>query len=255
MADRGHPHSPRNTQNNAARCGLCKPRYNRLSAISQRTLLLLFILVSSLALGGLILWFSPFNEIGGNQLAHDIGSELSDLGLAGVLLVLLGGMLATAIGIPRQLIALICGFGFGFAAGLPLAIAACSLGALTTFLASRHLARNWVRRRFPAVANTLTRVAADDAFLKIVIIRFLPIGTNMLTNLAAGTTEMRLHVFLLASMLGFLPQTGIFVLIGHGLKVRSTDQLLLAGLLTIIALILSAWLYRKHRAGLQLEQP
>ncbi|MEM6986552.1 MAG: VTT domain-containing protein [Pseudomonadota bacterium] len=206
--------------------------------------------MTSLALGGLILWFSPLNNIDSNQLADDLGKQLSALDNAGLVLTLLGGTLATAVGIPRQLIALICGFGFGLAVGLPLAITACSLGAITTFLASRHLARDWVARRFPKIADTLTRFAADDAFLKILIIRFLPIGTNMLTNLAAGTTHIKARTFFLASMLGFLPQTSIFVLIGNGLKVRSTDQLLLAGVLTVIALILSAWLYRKHRASL-----
>ncbi|MEM9602423.1 MAG: VTT domain-containing protein [Pseudomonadota bacterium] len=164
--------------------------------------------------------------------------------------MLLGGTLATAVGVPRQLIALISGFGFGLAVGLPLAIAACSLGAITTFLVSRHLARAWVQRRFPKIADALTRFAAEDTFLKILIIRFLPVGTNMLTNLAAGTTHIRARTFFLASLLGFLPQTSIFVLIGNGLKVRSTDQLILAGVLTVIALILSAWLYRKHRASL-----
>ena len=70
----------------------------------------------------------------------------------------------------------------------------------------------------------------------------------MPTNLAAGATQTPMRIFAAATLLGFIPQTAVFVLIGRGLQVDATSRWLLTGVLTLIALVICVHIYRRHLA-------
>lgn len=182
-----------------------------------------------------------------------IGHWVRAHGLIGVAAFIAAGAAAAAVGVPRQLVSLIAGISFGLLPAMLMAVLSTAAGALITFNVSRHLARPLVRARFPAAVAKLEQLAHDQPFLKIVVIRFLPLGTNMLTNLAAGATQMPARVFGAATLLGFIPQTAVFVLIGRGLQVDARSQWLLTGVLSLIAGVICLHLYRRYRA--QRQQP
>lgn len=186
-------------------------------------------------------WFE--NRFDAESLAKWVESR----GPLGVVAFALAGALLTGIGLPRQLVALCAGYGFSVANGLLLAIFSVSCGAMLTFCFARYVARPWVRKRFPDATQKVDRFTYDQPFLKIVTIRFAPVGTNMLTNLAAGTTSLPAPVFFTASAIGFLPQTLIFVLIGNGLAIDSNQRLAAALVLAVISLFLCAVIYRRAR--------
>ncbi|GGK62507.1 TVP38/TMEM64 family protein [Amphritea balenae] len=163
-----------------------------------------------------------------------------------VMFVALGAMTAS-LGLPRQLVALIAGYSFGLLHGVLLAISSISLGALLTFWFARFIARPWVLQRYPEAISKVDDFTEQQPFLKILTIRFLPLGTNMLTNLAAGTTSLSAGVFFSASFLGFLPQTAIFVLGGHGFNMGSTGQLLFAAGLLLLSALFCLVIYHKHK--------
>jgi uncharacterized membrane protein YdjX (TVP38/TMEM64 family) len=208
-------------------------------------------LITVVACGGLILLAfagSPSELLGRFIDPQLIGRWVAEHGLFGIASFLAAGALAAAVGVPRQLVSLVAGISFPLAPAMLMALASTATGALLTFSASRYLARPLVRRRFPKAVAQLDALAHDQPFLKIVVIRFLPLGTNMLTNLAAGATTMPMRVFGTATLLGFIPQTAVFVLIGRGLQVDAKSQWLLTGVLTLIALVICVHLYRRHRA-------
>jgi len=177
--------------------------------------------------------------------AEAVGQWIDSKGLSGVLAFAIGGALLTSIGLPRQLVALCAGYALSVLAGAALAIISVSCGALLTFTFSRYFARPWVQRNYPNATQKVDAFVGDQAFLKIVTIRFAPIGTNMLTNLAAGTTALPASVFFIASAIGFLPQTLVFVLIGNGLAINSQQQVLAAIILGIVSLLLCWLIYRR----------
>ena len=183
-----------------------------------------------------------------------IGRWVAAHGVVGIASFLAAGALAASFGVPRQLVSLVAGISFSLLPAMLMALASTAAGALLTFTASRYLARPWVRRRFPNAVAQIDALAHDQPFLKIVVIRFLPLGTNMLTNLAAGATNMPMRVFGAATLLGFIPQTAVFVLIGRGLQVDAKSQWLLTGVLTLIALVICVHLYQRHRAQKQASQ-
>ena len=80
-----------------------------------------------------------------------------------------------------------------------------------------------------------------------IIIRLLPIGSNLITNIAAGITRVRQEPFFIGSFIGYLPQMIIFSLIGSGIEVLSIWKISTSIVLFIISSILSAYLYREYQ--------
>ena len=183
-------------------------------------------------------------------LAREWGARLQAQGLSGVLIVWLIGMLATAVGLPRQLLAFIAGFAYGAAAGLILSLSAAVAGCALTCLVANRLLGSWVRARYPRQVDAIRQFLRDDLFLKVLFLRLQPLGTNLLTNLSAGLLAVPLPTFLLASAVGYVPQMLVFVLLGSGIRVGSDAQLWTSAALLVSSLTLGWVLYRRYRRSL-----
>lgn len=85
--------------------------------------------------------------------------------------------------------------------------------------------------------------------LSVVMIRFLPVGNNLLTNLAAGVAAVPAGRFILGSAVGFLPQTVVFVLLGSGIRVDPAQRIGLSVALFLASATLGVAVYRRSRAG------
>jgi len=180
------------------------------------------------------------------------GEALQSAGVAGVLSFVLAGAAATSIGLPRQLLAFIAGLAFGVFEGLLLSLLAAIAGCCITVLVSRRFLAASVATRFPRFIAMLQRVVRKDVFIKILILRLQPLGTNLMTNVCIGLTDARIGTFLMASAVGYVPQMLVFTLLGSGVRVGSTIQLFLSSALLCISLLLGVYLYRKHRAEFQI---
>ena len=206
----------------------------------------LYIVTAITLLGvAIILLMSSSQWLEDKVDAEAVSAWIDSKGVLGVIGLVVGGALLTGIGLPRQLVALCAGYGFDLFVGSALAIVTVSFGALLTFTFSRYFARPWVKRKYPEATQKVDTFIHDQPFLKIVTIRFAPIGTNMLTNLAAGTTALPASVFLTASAIGFLPQTLVFVLIGNGLAINSHQRVLAAVVLAFVSILLCWIIYKR----------
>ncbi|MEE9320220.1 MAG: VTT domain-containing protein [Granulosicoccus sp.] len=198
-----------------------------------------FVLVMLLAL---VLIYPP-----GSWLPLRVwGRQLESAGVAGMLAFAFAGMLATSVGLPRQLLAFVAGLAYGAGIGLVLSLFAALAGCTLTLLISRKWLQRIIRRHFSSVIDTLEKLIQRDAFLKILVLRIQPLGTNLLTNLCAGLTSIRISVFLLASAVGYIPQMFVFSLTGAGVRVGSNAQLMVSAVLFVLSLVLGGMLYRRH---------
>ena len=198
------------------------------------------LLLAAVVIGGVLL---------GRHVPLDaLGARLEGTGLAGAIAFLAGGVLATAVGLPRQGLAFVAGLAWGTSAGLALSLAAAIGGCALTLEASRRWLHARVRERHPGFVDALARLVRRDAFAKIVALRLQPLGTNLLTNLCAGLTPMPRGRFLAASLVGYVPQMLVFALLGSGVRVGSGLQLLTSGLLLLLSLAIGLLLYRRHLA-------
>jgi uncharacterized membrane protein YdjX (TVP38/TMEM64 family) len=174
-----------------------------------------------------------------------LGDFLTQHPLLGPVALFLFGTMFTALGGPRQLIAALFGFAFGATIGTMLGVLATSLGAALCFLVARDLIGDRLQGRFPARLLRLSSRLQAQTFWATLSIRLLPVGSNLLTNLLAGLLKVRPLPFLLASGIGYLPQTLIFALAGSGLGRANEAELLLSALLGLLSVLIAAVVLRR----------
>ena len=160
---------------------------------------------------------------------------------------------AMAIGVPRQIAALCAGFLFGASYGIVIATISAVLGCILTLLVARKLLAGIVKRHYPHPLAKVSQFFSHNTFLKALIIRLLPAGSNFLTNVLAGTARSPIKPYVLGSALGFIPQMTIFSLMGAGLQVGGQQQLIISLLLLVIALLLGGYLYKENQNTLKLS--
>lgn len=169
-------------------------------------------------------------------------------GVRGQAVFVLAGAALCAVGMPRQVVAFAGGYAFGVAAGTGLALVAQLLGCAADFTWARLLARDWAQRRVGGRLARFDRFLAAHPFGSTLSLRLLPIGNNFILNLAAGVSAVAAAPFLAATLLGYLPQTVIFALLGGGVQVAHGMQVGIAVVLFALSLAGGLLLLRRTRA-------
>ncbi len=173
----------------------------------------------------------------------------------GPLAYVLLGATACAAGVPRQAVAYAGGLAWGFWPGAALGLLAEVLGCAAALFWSRLIARRWAARRLQRrAAGRLARLdafLARNPFTATLTLRLLPVGSNMVLNLAAGISAVPAVPFLAASALGYVPQTVVFALLGGGVRVEHGLQVALAAALFALSLLLGAALLRRGRVPVE----
>lgn len=189
-----------------------------------------------------------------NALTPDwVETHIMGQGLAGELLFVGLAALATGIGLPRQVVSGLAGYAFGLALGSALALVGTVAGCIGAFYYARLLARGPVQRKFSGRVRKLDDFLHDNTFSMTLLIRMLPVGSNVATNLAAGVSSVRAAPFFGGSALGYAPQTVIFALLGSGVAVDPMLRISLSVVLFVASGVLGVYLYRHFRHGKSLD--
>jgi uncharacterized membrane protein YdjX (TVP38/TMEM64 family) len=222
------------------------------AAHKGRALAKLALLVAGLLAGGVLL--RAFGAVPGTDW---VDRYVRDEGAWGEVAFVALAALGTAAGLPRQVPAFLAGYAFGAALGTVLALIGQLLGCVLAFGWSRLIARAWAERRlvgrFGHRLRPLRDGLASSPFSATLALRLFPIGSNLALNLLAGMAGLPLLPFLLASALGYLPQTIVFALLGKGVRVDGSWQLGMAAVLLAVSVALGLRLLRQHRIGRALE--
>ena len=158
---------------------------------------------------------------------------------------------AALVLLPDSLLTIAAGAIFGLAKGLLLVSIGSMLGAAAAFFLGRSFARNWVRRRterWPKF-RALDRAISRHGFWVVFLTRLSPIIPYGLLNYTYGITTVRVRDYLLASWIGMLPASLLYVyagtaaatlaavISGRAPMARDDDVLLWLGLVATIAVI------------------
>lgn len=218
--------------------------------MNVRVLVKGLLLILSLALLG---YLFNSSDLGGSLNEAWIDARVRGHGVEGGMMFLLMGALFTAIGLPRQVIAFLGGYAFNVALGTLLGALAALLGCALSFGYARFFGKGLVRARLGERARRFDRFIQEHPFSMTVLIRLLPVGSNVLTNLAAGVSSVRPTHFLAGTLLGYLPQTLVFALVGSGVHIAPITKLSLAIALFLVSGALGVYLYQRFRRGLGLD--
>ena len=201
-------------------------------------------LILSLALMG---YLFKLTDLGNSINETWINEHIKRHGMQGVLLFLIVGGLFTAIGLPRQIIAFLGGYAFSVLLGTLLGALAALLGGMLTFAYARLFGRGLLQTRLGERAQRFDAFVGQHPFSMTLLLRLLPVGSNVLINLAAGISSIRPLAFFSGTFIGYLPQTLVFALVGSGVHVAPAIKLGGAIALFVVSGALGVYLYRRHR--------
>jgi uncharacterized membrane protein YdjX (TVP38/TMEM64 family) len=139
--------------------------------------------------------------------------------LGAVLLALLY-VPACMLFVPGSLLTLGAGFAFGVMWGTIAVSAGSLLGATAAFLTGRTLVRGWIEQRVAKNVRfaAIDRAVAENGFKIVLLTRLSPVVPFNLLNYAYGLTQVRLRDYVLASWIGMLPGTMMYVYLGSAVK-------------------------------------
>lgn len=177
-----------------------------------------------------------------------VASYIQSHGVTGLIGITLAGALFTGVGAPRQLLAFVLGFALGGLQGTFLSTLAAAVGASGCFFTARWLLQTSLTQRFGQRMRQFDELFRQQTLLKVVMVRLLPVGSNLATNLVAGSSKIRFAPFLVGSTLGYLPQMLVFALAGTGIGHANQYQIMLSATLFVVASLIGAYLYHRTKS-------
>src|ERR1051325_8248707 len=132
-------------------------------------------------------------------------------------------IVATVLFVPGSVLTLGAGAVFGVALGSVYVSISATLGATAAFLVGRYLARDAIARKIEKNEKfaTIDRAVADEGWKIVLLTRLSPVFPFTLLNYAFGLTRVKLSHYVLASWLGMIPGTVMYVYLGSLVNVRS----------------------------------
>jgi len=123
-------------------------------------------------------------------------------------------------------------------------VAAATVGATIVFLAARYIFADAARKRLGALGEKINAGFTENAFNYMLFLRLVPAFPFFLVNLAPAFTSIPLRTFVLATFIGIIPGTFVFVNLGETLGridslqgLVSWETLIAFALLGVIALV------------------
>ncbi len=181
---------------------------------------------------------------------------ISDLGPWGPVFFIVFYILATLLFLPGLIPTMAAGVLFGVIQGTLLVSISSISGATLAFLIGRYLARDWIagkiqgNQKFEAIDVAV----AQEGWKIVGLTRLSPIFPFNLLNYAFGLTQVSLKDYFLASWIGMLPGTVMYVYIGSlagdlatlgsGDRARTPAEWALYGVGLIATVVLTLYITR-----------
>lgn len=149
-------------------------------------------------------------------LLRDGLAAVEQLGAWGPVLFVVIYVLACVLFLPGSVLTLGAGAVFGVGWGSVYVSLASTLGATASFLVGRYFARRWVARKIAgnAMFAAIDHAVAAEGWKIVGLTRLSPVFPFTLLNYAFGVTRVSLRDYVLASWVGMMPGTVMYVYLG-----------------------------------------
>jgi len=140
-------------------------------------------------------------------------------------------VVATVLFIPGSVLTLGAGAVFGVLWGSVYVSIAATLGATAAFLVGRYLARDAIARRIAGNARfaAIDRAVAEEGWKIVGLTRLSPVFPFTLLNYAFGLTSVSLRHYVVASWIGMMPGTVMYVYLGSLARAAAGERTRTAG--------------------------
>jgi uncharacterized membrane protein YdjX (TVP38/TMEM64 family) len=204
----------------------------------------LALLVAIIAGAAVVLRATPFGEYFDRERLLDALSAVRSSVWAPLVYVV-GYAAATAVALPGSVLTIVGGAVFGFGWGALLVTIGANVGASAAFLLARGLGRDGIERLLGSRLAGLDRATAQHGFVGLLILRLIPLVPFNALNFGSGLTAMRWRDYAVATVIGILPGTLVYVFFADALVQGSTTAsaeartrlFIAAGLFLVLTLI------------------
>jgi uncharacterized membrane protein YdjX (TVP38/TMEM64 family) len=151
-----------------------------------------------------------------NTWALRLVESIRGSGAIGVALFAIAYIAATVLLLPGSVLTAGAGFAYGPLWGTLLVSPASVLAATLTFLLGRTALRGWIAQRTkgnPRFA-AIDEAVGESGFKIVLLLRLSPLVPFNLLNYALGLTRVSARDYVVASALGMLPGTALYVYLG-----------------------------------------
>jgi len=189
-------------------------------------------------------------------------------GAAGVALFFAVYVVCTIALLPGSILTLAAGFAYGPWWGLAGASPASVMCATCAFLLGRTALRGWAARRVGESrrARAIDAAVAREGFKLVLLLRLSPLVPFNVLNYVLSLSSVTTGRYVLASFVGMLPATALYVYLGSLATVaaelatsadsggRTRTALYIAGLVATIAVVLIATRAARRALNAELEE-
>lgn len=148
------------------------------------------------------------------------------LGPVGPLAVVGLYVVASVLFVPGSILTIGSGVVFGLLVGSVTVSVGATLGAAAAFVTGRFLARDWVASKVAGSPRfaAIDRAVGEQGFKIVLLTRLSPVFPFNLLNYAYGLTGVGFWKYALASWLGMIPGTIMYVYVGSALGSLAAAQ-------------------------------
>jgi uncharacterized membrane protein YdjX (TVP38/TMEM64 family) len=149
-------------------------------------------------------WLAAFNQ------------WVEGLGAVGLLVFILAYIAATVLFLPGAILTLGAGFAFGVGWGFAAVSVGSTIGAACAFLIGRYFARDKIQKKaegYPKF-SAIDRAVGKEGWKIVLLLRLSPLVPFNLQNYLYGLTAIKFWPYVLASWIGMMPGTLLYVYLG-----------------------------------------
>lgn len=201
---------------------------------------------SAIAVVAVAVWLLPVAE-----WTTRLAERARETGAVGVAVFIVAYVISTVVLLPGSILTLAAGFAYGPIWGLAVASPASVAGASCAFLLGRTLLRDWAERtiRDASKLRAIDRAVEREGFKLVLLLRLSPLFPFNALNYALSLTRVPFGTYVMASFIGMLPGTALYVYLGSlapaaaelssaGQRGGTTQTLLyVAGLLATVGVV------------------
>ena len=165
-------------------------------------------LIAALRLLPLRTWLEAFN------------TWVIDLGVIGYILFVAVYMMSAVFFVPGSVLTLGAGFAFGVVRGSVVVSIGATLGAALAFIVARYLAREKIEAKLSEHAKfkLIDSAIGDEGSKLVLLLRLSPVFPYVWLNYLLGLTAVKFWPYVLASWIGMIPGTVLYVYLGYAGK-------------------------------------
>jgi uncharacterized membrane protein YdjX (TVP38/TMEM64 family) len=177
-----------------------------------------FKLLGAVVLAGSVAAIAAFLPV--KQSFQDFFIWVDGLGAWGPAMLAAAYVPACVLFVPGSIMTLGAGFAFGVVKGTIAVSIGSTLGVAAAFWVGRTLARSWIESltRGRAGFQAVDRAVAREGFKIVLLTRLSPAFPFAVLNYFYGLTTVRFRDYLLASWVGMLPGTVLYVYLGSAVQ-------------------------------------